>query len=226
MAAEEPTIQPRPLMFPDFGPGTCINCGFLAFSFDGDLQQAQELSLRRRAYPHGQDPINHPEPLPGFWHCFVFAGNLPGEMADLEQRGVPGHERQGQIIAKGRACPEFYTWVPGRDPRWHHQDRETMRLEEMRRANDLKIAELDRRSQESMLKIAELTAQATADHLELAKTVSEEGTWYQRAFLVLAIIAIILALATLAYPDGVTWLVDYAPGGANDPVSFEATPTP
>lgn len=217
----------RRLMFEWAGPGTCINCGFLAFSRSSELTEALEISLRRRANPHGEDP-NFPSPLPGWWYCFVYAANLPDEMGQLERDGVPGNQRQAQIIARGRDCPEFYTGVPGFDPRWHFQDRTVQRLEELRRANDLKIAELDQRSQQSLQAIMEAQLQIAEEHATTAsanKAILErsekQATWFQWAFVVLAFVALALALAPLGYPNGVPWLVDHLPGAAR-----EATPLP
>lgn len=221
MASE---LTERRLMFDWAGPGTCINCGFLAFSYSADLNEGREISLRRRAYPHGEDPEGRPDPLPGWWYCFVYAANLRGEMGQLEQEGVPGHERQAQIIAKGRECREFYAWVPGLDPLWHFQDREVQRLEELRRANDLKIAELDQRSQESMRQIME-AHKAIAEATRRDYRRSDRQTFrLSIAFVILAIVALVLALAPLAYPNGIGWLEDVAPGGIERP--FESTPMP
>ena len=232
-----PSPEERALPFEWAGKGRCINCGFLAFSQDVDLTSAREVSIRRRAYPHGSDP-NRPDPLPGWWHCFIYAEDLIAEMGELEAQGVPGDQRQRQIIEKDRNCQKFYTYVPGQPPPWHYQDRDMWQLEEMRKANALKIAELEQSSRDAQIEImkaqqaiAEATRQVSEDHKQISaehkqrfEKSDRQNVLFQIAFMVLAGLTLVLALLPLAYPNGLEWLVDHAPNAVHESVPRTVVP--
>lgn len=136
-----------------------------------------------------------------------------------------------RVFTKDRKCPEWTKYRPGLSPKEHLQRNEMLQIEEQRKAHDLKLAELDQRSQESLRaimeaqrEIAEATRQVATDHRSLFAKSDRHATWYQRAFLILALIALVLAFAPLAYPNGVGWLADHMPGSRIVPAL--STPTP
>lgn len=126
------------------------------------------------------------------------------------------------IIAKpDRKCPKFYPYQESLSPSEHFEDRRMRELEELRRANDLKIAEIQSSSQADSLAVAKSLEQIQRDHLEFAKIRDRDTTKYNVAFLVLALIAAILAISALAYPGGASWL-DWVPGQEADTVVSES----
>ncbi len=55
-----------------------------------------------------------------------------------------------------------------------------------------------------------------AEHVAIMARAEHQSTWFNRFFLLLGAATLVLALAalvaTVAYPNGVTWVVDHAPG--------------
>lgn len=206
----------RRLPFEWAGPGTCINCGFLAWSPHVDSTDAREVPLRRRAYPYGVSP-NVPDPLPGWWFCFARAADLSREITKMgeENRELSPADRIAPVLAKNRSesCHDFYTYAEGFNPAWHYQDRLTQALEEMRRANDLKIAELERQSQAAMLSIAAEHAKTAEAQKVIFERNERQTRTYNRLFLWMAGIATILAFGPLFFPRGLPWVADRLNGG-------------
>lgn len=88
--------------------------------------------MGRRANPAG---------LSGWLFCFIHAADLRAEMVDLEEQGVPGDQRQRQILEKGRNCSRWYAWRPGFDSRWHYEEVRMRQLEDERRRFETHLSE-------------------------------------------------------------------------------------
>ena len=229
-----PDFIERRLPFLDCGPDTCINCGFLASSASSDLTNAQEVPTKQRAYPYGEIP-NLPH-TPPWWFCFVRAKNLPHEITEAgeENKDLSGADRISQVIKKNRtgSCYDFFIYVQGLDPVWHYQDRLMQTLEELRRANALKIANLELEMMKEQAKIAAEHAK-TASVLNVVFERSErQADQYNRQtrtfnfwFLAVGFVAIVLALAPLLFPRGLPWIADRL-NGEDSPVIVVVTAIP
>lgn len=227
--------------FTESFPNTCLSCGFLSI-IDRTVYggKPSELSSRGRA----EGILSDHQTL---W-CFRRKAVLSGEMLDAQQRieaerNKPGTERIPlppdapsdravaitEVLQKNRSfCVNegaWYEWVEHFGPQWHYEDWRMTELEKLRQAQTKMIADAERRGQEAMIEIGKITAQAQSDHLELAMVMQREGNWYQRAFLLVAALALALALAPLAYPNGIGWVDDLFPGGIEEPAQGGLTAT-
>jgi len=131
-------------MFPDFGEGSCINCGFLSVS---QRVMPQGFFCNFEASPEVRTG-SHP---PGSWvRCFVHAANLPAEMEQVGVEGVPVEERLRQVLEKGRNCSRWYPWTPGFDPQWHYEGFRMRHLEEGRRRFEEQMEQRHREFEKGM----------------------------------------------------------------------------
>ena len=87
-------------------------------------------------------------------------------------------------------------------------------LEQQRRAHDLRLAEMDQRSQEDSRKVAEAL-------LTVTREAHRNDTRYTVAFLILAFVSCLQVLS-LAWPDGLPWARQLV---GNGPVAATALPT-
>lgn len=146
------------------------------------------------------------------------------------------------ILLKERACPEWFGYRPQEDPAAHRRAEDAIRLEEVRQANALKVAELEQRSNEATLAMlselksiaaehsktaasqAELADQMVKLQAESGRIETESGASQRRynlAFIVLAVLA--FAGALLSIP----WVNDHLlPQGDPQRVVIVVTPIP
>ncbi len=134
-----------------------------------------------------------------------------------------------EVAIRDRKCPKWVKFKPGLSPKEHADEVFVVELEELRRQNDLKIAELQRKSQEDSIAVVKSLEQIQKDHLEFVRISNRQTGKFNLAFLVLAFIAAILAIGALAYPNGATWL-DWMPGQRSAQIQQSTadatTPTP
>jgi len=206
-------------MFEEEYPGACISCGYLSQLSRHQLGQ-HEFNARQRATGH--------VPSDNTLWCWRRAAHLQREVDEAEQEirqsgtfeaaDSQDSERATavrRVVQKGRDCKKWYQWTEHLTPKEHYEEERMLRL-----------AELEQRSMEAMkaimeshtaimktqAEIAEATRQVAADHKLSFDRSERQATWFQRAFIALAVIALVLALTPLAYPNGIGWLADHAPG--------------
>jgi hypothetical protein len=200
------------------GPGKCVNCGFFAKKdtepTGGDTYA---VSVSERAARQVHPIMVHPtrnvsigvEPF-----CFrrVIAVS---EMS--KKHGLAA------VLDEDRKCPLWHGWHEGFSPKEHLEEERLAQLEEARRANDLKIAELDQRSQDATHAMMEEHTKISAEHAKTAEALRDisarnerQTSWFNGFFLIIGLAALILAIAAFAYPNGATWVVDHAPGAERD----------
>lgn len=156
---------------------------------------------------------------------------------DLEGEFKAAHRDGGGIADYGAATRDFiqterdcdFTFTllsPSLGAEKHLQAERAEMLEAQR----LAIAELEQRSQASILAIAEemkksaeATARTSAALLDVTNATNRSNAKYTVAFLILAFLGSLQALG-LAYPNGIAWLVDRAPGQPRIVASATATP--
>jgi hypothetical protein len=164
--------------------------------------------------------------------CFVRAANLEEEIREITGRVSfadselgPNIEQRSKairdVLQRGRDCPMWMAWDEGFDPKEHQERRRQEMLEADRRVFDERIASIDQRSQELALQIMDEQRKTAEEHARTAKShealfarSEKQAVWFQFAFLTLAVIALLLAILPLAYPNGFEWLTDNAPGAA------------
>jgi hypothetical protein len=103
----------------------------------------------------------------------------------------------------GGGCGSWYEWVEYFDPTWHYEDWRMLELERSRQALARDIAELDLRSAEEQTKIAEQHAKTADALLELSRRSDDQTKRYNFLFAAIAVIALVLALGQIAYPNGI-----------------------
>ncbi len=196
-------------------PGACISCGFL-----GQISTLQpglhEIKAAQRAT--GRLPTHN-----ALW-CLRRAKNLAEEMHDEETTirntgTFEGHDAdQPRILAmrnilqRGPACPEWFEWVEYFTPKEHFEMWQMLELEKLRQAQAKMIADVELKMAEEQTKIAAEHAKTAAAHKAIFERADRQTGLFNRFFLILALAALFLAIAALAYPNGITWVVDHAPG--------------
>jgi hypothetical protein len=188
-----------------YGTGSCITCGYLT-QLRSDMPGQHEVGASQRAT--GRLPSH------SILWCFRRAADLHKELVDGEleiaaQKAATGsdfpadprHESARILIEKGRNCPEWYEWVEYFDPKWHYED---WRMKEITRT------------------LANIVKEQT--------TLSDRGertnTRFNLLFVGIGLIAILIGLTPLVYPNGVHWAVDHAPGAVHEQRLQTTTPTP
>jgi len=209
-------------MFEEDYPGACISCGYLSQLSRHQAGQ-HELNAKHRA--NGRLPSDNT-----LW-CWRRAANLQKEADEAEQEirqsgtfqaaDPQDSERAAavrRVVQKGRDCEKWYRWTEHLTPKEHYEEERMLRLAELeqRLMEAMKaIMESHTAILKTQAEIAEATRQVAADHKLSFDHSERQATRFQRAFIVLAIIALSLALAPLAYPDGVAWLADHVPLARN-----------
>src|ERR1700694_107269 len=129
-----------------------------------------------------------------------------------------------RLLTKDRGCAKWFQYTMGQSPQLHLERQERMQVEEMRQLSE-------QRWQETALKIMSEQNATAAEHAKTAeahKAIFErsdkQATWFQWAFIALAVVALALALTPLCYPSGAKWFVDHAPGAVQEQSSH--TPAP
>lgn len=122
-----------------------------------------------------------------------------------------------QCVEEGK----WYAYVEYFDPKWHYEDWRMLELEKLRQEQAKMMADVQQALLTEQAAIAAEHARTAEAHKAIFERSERQATWFQRAFIALAIVALTLALAPLAYPNGVAWLVDHAPG-----VERSVTPPP
>lgn len=116
------------LPFPDFGPGTCINCGFLCertpdvHFLDGYKVVVDDRASGKFALP----------PYSRIVWCLRRGAPLYREFKALGE-DMPAEQRMRTIIEKGRDCAKFYPYQEGFSPQEHAVEQKAVALEQDRR---------------------------------------------------------------------------------------------
>lgn len=225
------------------GTGSCWNCGFLC--------RRDEIN---RHLPGYYEITDHDREVGRFFTSFE--RHEPRCFADLPLReeiqveiGPDAPTRSQQLIAwhdhvnlaatsvirRDRQCPDWVDYRGGEGPQDRRRRHDLERLEEVRIANDLKIAELDRRSQEAMLEItkeiaksSEALATISARSEKQSDRFNDQTMRFSSWFLLLAFGSIVLAVATLFFPDGLPRVAvhDSSKTGAADATVPRPSDTP
>jgi len=230
-------------------PETCQSCGYLR-AFNPGRAVYYEVNANGRA--NGNLASHH------FLQCWRELADLRGEAEERrielvgQEAFTPAVPNDSPIYAAHRAllerhrdCGGWYEWKPNLSPKDHYEEQRMLEVEEIRRAHDLKIADLqaesDRRTQQlmeaqhDMLQVqagiavsTQLVAEATQRDYRRSDA---QNSRHNRWFLALAAMGIILALATLVFPNGAPWIGDLSRDDSPQPVTIvtpvsESTPAP
>jgi hypothetical protein len=118
-----------------------------------------------------------------------------------------------QIVIRkpDRNCDYWEAWQQGETAQECSQRLRMERLEQERREHTQRMAELQVESQKAIAEVADAQRSISQDHLEFVKWSSRQTDRVTRVLLLLTVAALILALGTLLYPTGATFL-DWVPG--------------
>jgi hypothetical protein len=213
-------------MFEEEYPGTCRSCGFLGYfdPSDGITRVLHEADAQMRANGYLIKVCT-------LW-CYRRMANINREVeqAEQEMRAAgsfqPAVERDNehfaairQVVSAPRPqCEEqgkWYTYVEFFDPKWHYEDWRMAELERMRQEHTKMLADVQLAILKEQAEIGAEHARTAEAHRVIFERSESQATWFQWAFIFLAVIALVLALLPLAYPDGISWLTDLAPGARN-----------
>lgn len=219
------------ILFDQFGGGNCINCGYL-FQHSRTQEGEHEFKARQREY--GQLPSQNT------LRCFRHAADLTEEVkaaeveVSQEEAWTPEHDGDDRratavrrVIQKDRNCDRFYAWVEHFGPKWHYEDWRMRDLEEMRASNRMEIANMQKRSNDTLAQITKDHKETTEALKAIVKDANEDSNRWQFGFLAMTVVALVVAVGALAYPNGADWL-QWVPGArsADAPASDSPTDPP
>jgi hypothetical protein len=215
------------ILFPVFGEGTCINCGYL-FQVSTTQLGEHEFTAKQRAYGY--------LPTQNRLLCFRHAADLIEELKAAEllvsqevdwKPEEPGDSRRHtavrRVTRKARDCDRFYAWVEHFGPKWHYEDWRMRDLEEMRSASRMDIAQMQKRSNEALAEIMKDHKEITEALKAVVEEANNDTNRWQLAFFAMTLVALLLAVGALAYPNGASWL-DWVPGQRSS--DSQPAPTP
>ena len=145
---------------------------------------------------------------------------VPLDTSDRQKQGKipPLEESNRHSLFKERNCLDWFEWIRGLGLEKHLELREMQRLEELRQANQLKMAAIDQALREEQTKIATEHAKTAEALLELQRNntkdsvrLNEETGRLSRFNLIIAVVAVVLALGAFAYPNGIDWTNRHLP---------------
>jgi len=216
---DEPAVSgaPEPPKdVPTADEGRCVSCGFLAVA---DFEGTTSAPVGRRGRESGTLPSL-------LLHCFVQAQPIREELR-LALPGKTTEEAVLSVLGRPRNCSDWYRYQPGFSPKEHLEDARMMRIEEMRRAHDLQLAQMQadarassERIQANSLEIAKAikaSSEAVADSNASIERITEAQSafntgWtyrtYALALAVLVLTAAAVIFAALGYFNGRTVVIE------------------
>lgn len=201
-------------------PGTCSSCGFLSIIDSSVYRQPKQ------EFPGASRDSGVVSDSWRVW-CFRHKANLQKEISEavVADREEDHAQAVLQVIRKDRGpCVEdgsWYEWVDGFGPHWHYEDWRMTDLEKMRKKQNQSLQEI----MESHKEITSKLATINSDQAEASDRQERSNRRFNLLFVGLAVAAILITMAQLAYPNGIDWLTDHAPGAANE-ITMTATPEP
>ncbi|MEE8346665.1 MAG: hypothetical protein V3S20_04885 [Dehalococcoidia bacterium] len=126
------------------------------------------------------------------------------------------------VLKKDRQCRLWQSFHPGRTLDQHYDEWRMLEIEKMRREQ----TELMMRIMEDHKQITENLAEISESQASLQEAEGATNTRFNVLFVIIASLTFLLALTPLAYPDGIDWIVDHAPGATNNQALVEVAPTP
>lgn len=227
MPSESPFVQSRmfgaALNAADYGK--CATCGFLSRNITiGSISEIHEIPWLARG---GYDPIEGlktGEVMNGLEHpyveCFLHVGDILGEtIKELEAAGDGNWAAAEQrVFWKDRRCPYWFGYSPGVSPKRHLERYEMQRLEQDRRAFELRLAELTRKAEEdSRLILADSKALAkdnkdlVAEIKDIARDMANSARaserFGKRVTFWIILLAVVQALMAIAALTKDSWIV-------------------
>lgn len=126
-------------------------------------------------------------------------------------REIPYDTQEGQrlrvplakgVIVADRHCPAWYPYTPGFSPTEHYEELRMQRIEDDRRAFEMKLFELGQRAQENSLKVAEDSKAIVGDLKDIARA---NDKFSRRVTALVIMLAIIQTIGTLLALPSVLW---------------------
>lgn len=141
--------------------------------------------------------------------CFINVADLMDGVRDIPDDGrlETAEQRRTLIlaaIAADRHCASWYPHTPGFSPRGHYQQLQMQRLEDDRRAFEMKLFELGQKAEENSLRVAQDSKELVAELREIAKKSDKSSRRIAWLVILLAIAQVIvgfLALYHESYTD-------------------------
>lgn len=176
--------------YPVSDRGRCVSCGLLAIHQTESPRWHEATQDARGTGRLDRGGTGYERDFNTWPACFRHAADLEAEArAVIEERGLSGDGRPGanqEVITRDRHCPAWYPYSPGFPPKEHLEELRMMQLEEARRSNDEKLANLQVGSQKAI-------AQIQADSKKIAEATQSFTTTWTYVAVVIAVVAVIAA---------------------------------
>lgn len=174
--------------------GRCISCGLLAKHSKAldeyyELPQHERLGADVNIFVHIKERRSNAPQVDIV--CFVRAADLEAETM-IASKSCDA-EAAIKILRSERNCARWYPYTQGRSPKEHLEELNMQQLEQSRRDFELKLFELSRKIQEDSKTIAH-------DSYKFGRRVS----W---AIIFFTVVQLLIATLSLAYPNGMPWLM-------------------
>lgn len=135
--------------------------------------------------------------------CFIGEANLKDEVDQLDSQ-VNEATRILDVIAKDRHCPSWYPWREFASPREQWEESVILARDQRREKFEQQM-EKDRK--EFDLKLFEISQRVQSDSAEIAKRSDTFNRRITLFFIVLTILAVVGTFLSLAFPNGIPWLI-------------------
>jgi hypothetical protein len=215
----EPTFYSLALSkYPEADRGKCLSCGFLAEAVDASTDVEVRVAVREMGmhFDSGNPvrPFCFQNAQPIFAEYNKVLADAPADTTGNFLARNLAAKAAVEVIAKDRKCAEWYPYSAGASPLWHREEMRMMHLEELRRQNDLKIAELQAEDAKRGQEIA-ASLKATAEATGKFTT-----KWTYIAVL-LAFLAVLGVFLAWLFPNPLT-----QPATNRPAITATASPTP
>ena len=143
--------------------------------------------------------------------CFLQAAEITSEIDALCAAGSPAVEREAakDIFAKDRRCPSWYRYNSGFSPKDHFDQMTMELLEQSRREFELR---LEKGRKDFDLKLFDISQKVQEDSRKIAERSDSFNRRMTFFFIVLASLELFATVASLAFPNGIPWLVNLFSG--------------
>lgn len=183
--------------YPEADRGKCRSCGFLSkharstsrlppprFYEVEHFERESPDSFKRHTVDHSMPAATEPM-------CFVGETNL---MEKFEQGG---NAKLLEAILYDRKCGQWYAYMPGFSPKEHYEEYQMQRLENDRRAFELKLSEMAAAAQKESAAIAQDSKQLVAELKTIAEKSEKSSKRVAWLVILLAIAQVIVGLIAL-----------------------------
>ena len=161
-----------------------------------------------RVWSQVQDPLVgaiRTEPF-----CFRNVTDIKGEIDARRDKGDNECQVALAVIEENRNCASWYPYNPGLSSKDHFDQMKLELLEQSRREFELR---LEKERKDFDLRMLEMGRKAQEHSREVAERSDRFNRRMTLFFIILALLELFTTLLTLAYPNGIPWIINLFSAG-------------